>query len=263
MGIILFMKLAKLKRAEQHFEELKVEINSFLATNPYKVTSKLDTKTKKRIYYISSVRDIPENIALITGDIIQNLRSSLDHLAYMLYLLNSGDGDSGKHIYFPISKNATQYEIDKVRKTDGISDEARAKIDQILPYKGGNDKLWQINELNNIDKHRLLLTVGSSFRSMDLGEYMTASAKDAFPNLELPSIEAFFRPADTLFPLKKGDILFIDKENAKELPNMQFRFDISLNEPGVVEGEPLIELLASMLDATKSTIHNLGPLIPE
>jgi hypothetical protein len=251
------MKLAKLNRAEKHFVELKTEISSFLATEPYKVTSKLDTNTKRRIYYISSVKEIPENISLTTGEIIQDLRSSLDHLAYAL---NSGDEKSGKHIYFPISKDAAQYEIDKIRKTKGISSEAKAKIDQTMPYKEGNNKLWQINELNNIDKHRLLITVGSSFQSLDLGEHMIAGMKDAFPDLELPKIELFLKPADNLFPLKKGDELFIDGPNAKELPDMQFRFYISLNEPGVVEGEPIIELLQSMLDIVKSTIHSFDSL---
>src|SRR5438132_5583994 len=46
-----------------------------------------------------------------------------------------------------------------------------AAIDALRPYKGGNDVLWQLHELNNVDKHRLILTVGSALRSTDLGDY--------------------------------------------------------------------------------------------
>ena len=37
-------------------------------------------------------------------------------------------------------------------------------IDAIKPYKGGNDTLWRLHGLNNIDKHRLLITVGLAYR---------------------------------------------------------------------------------------------------
>ena len=33
-------------------------------------------------------------------------------------------------------------------------------IDACNPYKGGGNPLWEIDELNNIGKHRLILTVG-------------------------------------------------------------------------------------------------------
>jgi len=46
--------------------------------------------------------------------------------------------------------------------------------------KGGNDVLWQLHELNNVDKHRLILTVGSAVRSTDLGDYFVQCAAPGF-----------------------------------------------------------------------------------
>ncbi len=41
--------------------------------------------------------------------------------------------------------------------------DAVAENDKLKPYKGGNDLLWGIHELDNIDKHRSLFTVAHDF----------------------------------------------------------------------------------------------------
>lgn len=60
--------------------------------------------------------------------------------------------------------------------------------------------------------------------------------------------------SDDLFPLKVGDDLFVDGPNAKPIPDMQFKFDIVLNESGIVEGEPLIKVLQTMIDSIDSLV---------
>jgi hypothetical protein len=41
--------------------------------------------------------------------------------------------------------------------------DAIAAIDAAKPYKGGNEPLWRIHELNNIDKHRSLFSVAHDY----------------------------------------------------------------------------------------------------
>jgi hypothetical protein len=135
-----------------------------------------------------------------------------------------------------------------------------AIIDSLNPYKGGDDVLWRIHTLNNRDKHRLLVTVGSSFQSMDIGAYMMASLK-RMPNLpedmraNLPDLPFFVKPADNLFPLKVGEELFIGG-NDEENPKMQFRFSVLLQEPGVVDGEPVTDVLSAMV----AEVERIGSL---
>ncbi len=257
------MWTAKLERAKQHKEELQKEIKSFFDSQPYKIGTKSDPQSKRLIYYLVKADVVPEKIALITGDVIQNLRSSLDHLAYMLFTVGPGNGTQGHHIYFPIAEDFDQYESNKNRKTEGITQQAKDLIDKVKPYKGGNDNLWKIQELNNIDKHRLLVTVGSSFGSVDVGAHMQESMRKAFSDLNMPAMPLFLKPADILFPLKAGDELFIDGPDAKPIPNMQFKFNIVLNESGVVEGELLIEALQSMIDAVDNLVPMFALLTPK
>ena len=204
---------------------------------------------------------MPVELACITGDIIQNLRSALDHLAYDLWVKESNGQGRDDKIYFPIDKDEATYNRSKTGKTQGISAQSLAIIDSLKPYKGGNDALWRIHTLNNRDKHRLLVTVGSSFQSVDIGAHMMQSMRrmpstprDVLSNL--PDLSLFLKPADNLFPLKVGEDLLVGGEDDEENPKMQFRFNILLHEPSVVEGEPVTEVLAAMIAETE----RIGPL---
>jgi len=134
-------------------------------------------------------------------------------------------------------------------------------IDALKPYQGGNETLWRIHKLNNIDKHRLLVTVGSQMRSFDVGAHLAPLVKDepGWGDAIIPSL--FLRPADPMFPLEAGDELFIDAPDAEPNKKMQFRFDVALSEPQVLEGEPILEALHQMVDLTDNLIPTFAPLL--
>jgi hypothetical protein len=97
------------------------------------------------------------------GDVVNNLRSALDHLVFQLIDVHSPNAapEVFERCAFPICKNQAAYEKGKRQgRLEGMSPSAIRLIDTSKPYKGGNDALWILNELNNICKHRLILTVG-------------------------------------------------------------------------------------------------------
>jgi len=252
----------KLARARRHYTELETVLKMFLSTNPYKISTRRND-AGKLVYYLSDVADAPAELSLIAGDVIQNLRSALDHLTYDLWL-KEANGQSGQtKIYFPIDKDQASYDSNKARRTRGISAQSLAIIDSLRPYSGGNDVLWRIHTLNNRDKHRLLVTVGSSFHSMDVGAHLTAIMREMpipeqFEQFrgKLPTWSVFLKPADNLFPLAAGAELFTGREEDEEDPNMGFRFDIVLHEPDVVDGEPVTDVLSAMI----TEVARIGPL---
>src|ERR1700694_3844797 len=67
----------KLCRARTHLTELESEIASFVVSNPATVTMTIN-KTGDGIETFMSHECVPEIIGAIVGDIIHNLRSSLD-----------------------------------------------------------------------------------------------------------------------------------------------------------------------------------------
>lgn len=255
------MWTSKVIRAKQIQLELQKELNTFFESQPYKISTKIDPQFKRLIYYLAKSDDVPVKLSLLTGDLIQNLRSSLDHLAYKLFKVGSDNGSEGRHVYFPITEDLHQYKKEKDTKTQGFDQKAKDLIDTIKPYKGGNDILWKIHKLNNIDKHRLLVTVGSSFLSVDIGAHLEELINAISTDIKFPRVPFLIKPSNISFPLKVGDELFVDAPNAKPIPHMQFKFNVVLNEPGVIEGEPLLEVVSSMIKCVEDLIPKFQSLI--
>lgn len=101
------------------------------------------------------------SVLAVAGDVIHNLRSTLDHLAYALVIAGT-DHEPTDGVGFPIAKDKATYESIKARKVQGIRPEAVELIDSLKPYDGGNATLWKIHQLNIIDKHRSVLTIGDN-----------------------------------------------------------------------------------------------------
>ncbi len=149
------MWTSKIGRAQRLKEDLEKVLVTFFASQPYTIETKTDAQSKRLIYFVTKADEVPEEIALITGDIIQNLRSALDHLAYNLFTIGSGNGTSGRHIYFPIAEDFSEYERIKNKRTEGLAQQAKDAIDTIKPFREGNDNLWKIHKLNIIGRATL------------------------------------------------------------------------------------------------------------
>src|SRR5580658_4055833 len=153
----------KLSRAKLHLDALDQEVRLFKQSEPHRITTEEDEDGGWYIVKIEHLKDISLGVALIAGDFISCLRSSLDHLAWQLATLPT-DSPS-RDISFPIcEKDSLDTQIRIVKATYGIPDAAVAIMKQFQPYNGGDayksTHLWRLNKLWNIDKHRHILLRG-------------------------------------------------------------------------------------------------------
>lgn len=254
----------KVKRANEHIEQLKTGIIAFKATDPYKISAKRDPQTRKLIYYLVDAQSVPVEIACIAGDALHDLRCALDHLAYRLFRIGAGDAADAKHVYFPIFDDAAKYQAGVNGKVHGMRQDAIDAINATKPYKGGNDTLWKLHKLDSIDKHRLLITVGAAFSAMNIGAHGGAILAEVVKKHGLPApppIDLYAFPTDRMFPLKVGDELFIDAPDAEVNEKINFLFDIAFGEPGVVEGDSILETLKGMSDLVGNIVSDFEPLL--
>ena len=254
----------KIERANKHIRELQAAILAFNATNPHEVSAKRDPQTRKLIYYVLKAEPVPVEIAMIAGDILHNLRSALDHLAYQLFMVGTRGVGDPKHVYFPIFDDAAKYKAGVGGKVKGMRQDAIDAIDAIKPYKGGNDTLWRLHKLDNFDKHRLLITVGAAFSNFNVGQHLGPKLAEMMKaqGLPMPAIpDLYISPTDRMFPLKAGDELFIDAPDAEVNEKIKFLFDIAFGEPGVFEGDSILETLQGMLDLVNNLVSDFAPLL--
>jgi hypothetical protein len=105
------------------------------------------------------------------------------------------------------------------RKVKGMRKEASDLIRMIKPYKGADDTLWRLHRLNNIDKHRLLVTVGAFVHTWGITQHIDVTE----PPLEVlermarayASDDAGAEIRGATFALKAGDVILCDFANAK------------------------------------------------
>jgi hypothetical protein len=163
---------AKIRRANEHARELATAIEEFGRSDFYEIATELDYR-KRIVGRTVNVKTPGPDLGVLIGDCIHCLRSALDHLAYQLALSNTNPLPEAwaKDSSFPIFKTHTRFRGGKgngrgaAYKMAGMSRSARASIKRLQPYHRRKHRmlraLWQLEELSNIDKHRLLPTVGA------------------------------------------------------------------------------------------------------
>jgi hypothetical protein len=269
----LALILNQAKWANKQFADLQAELDAFLKSGPYKVGTKRDPETGRLVYYVTSVRETPITIALRAGQVVHELRGTLDHLAYQLLLVN-GVPESDTHLFdFPIGRDLHSYQsqrgklkgfrTSKGRVVKGMRQDAIDAIDAVEPYVGGKGALlWTLHDLDNVKKHRTILTAGSSFRSVDLGRHLIKGLRETVRSLgddgfQIPDdfeMPIFYRPAESGFPLKAGyELLILGAEDEPD-EKQQFRFEVAFAESNVVEGKPIIPFLQEATDLINGII---------
>jgi hypothetical protein len=269
MGQVIDRILAKITRAKQHIQDFQLGLRAFSDTRPYGVSIKNDTQSGKRIYYVSKVDRVPDDLTAIAADVIQNLRSPLDHIAYQLVLAGRGGTEPEWMVYYPIAGSATHYPATRNGKIKGVRQEVIDAIDATEPYKGGKGHaLWQLNELNKPDKHELLIGAAAfrtgvdvsgdftqMFQTMKVGADWPYNPKD----IKIPPL--FLKETRTV-PLNMGDELYIEPLDKEVVQNRAVTFEVSLNARRVIEPEPAIKTLQDMANLVNEIITKLGRLLP-
>ena len=96
----------KIKRAKHHIIELNGQIDTYSAQHPLRIFRSFDSKASQVTYRVKTKIPMPEDIPLIIGDAIHNLRSALDLLIYEMVGDKCKTAGQRKNVQFPFSKSA-------------------------------------------------------------------------------------------------------------------------------------------------------------
>ncbi|HEY2838749.1 MAG TPA: hypothetical protein VGJ26_06360 [Pirellulales bacterium] len=151
----------KIVRAQKHLDCLRDEIRAYLEKNPYKFPLQISS----RVIATGSAHaafEPPLEFGCIFGDCLNNLRTSLDYIAWELAMKHapaSGLAIRESAIGFPIHKDRAAFDSNGGAKLKKLSIPTPAidLIESVQPYNTGHEPLGLLNELVNRDKHRLPL----------------------------------------------------------------------------------------------------------
>jgi hypothetical protein len=248
---------AKLKRAEEHIFNLREFWSGFIDAGAYPILSQDVPDRSYRLYYLGSVEAIPADVPLIIGDAIQNLRSALDHLAYRLACIGKQSSGPFKRIYFPIGDDPQKFEAGIRAIKQCLTPAAVKALTEIKAYPRGDGEIfWQINCLNNIDKHRLLLTVTSQNRLHSMAPAEIAKIRYQFAGVlqnvpEINDPKMFLKQGVRHLSLEARHVLDVFPMSEVH-ENMQFPIEIAFGEPEIVKGKPVVEMLHQAASGIRS-----------
>jgi hypothetical protein len=152
-----FSSKLKIERAQEHTRTLNNKIIDYIKSKPFKVVIEQDDNSPSHLWTLRVRNEIPYQLSAIIGDIIHNLRTSLDLLASDLVSLAN---ENTKNVYFPFSNDAEGFEeMIKKRHLNRAGDEVVSLIRSFKAYKGGNSLLRAIHDLDITDKHKSLIPV--------------------------------------------------------------------------------------------------------
>lgn len=159
---------AKITRAREHLGVLDELIGAYVGRKPYEFAAEVDANSEMRTFL--TVHELPpdELWGPIIGDAVHNLRSALDHLAWLL-ALPSARRDTPRGIEFPIYLDdpATNPKVRRAlrKKLACLRPDSHALVDAAQPYKRGDSHhpLWLLQALWNTDKHRSMHVTGILF----------------------------------------------------------------------------------------------------
>jgi hypothetical protein len=151
----------KIFRAVLHAKALQSELQAYFEGNPGKLVAEPGSSPDGLHFTFQSKGPIPARFGLIIGDCFQNLRSSLDYLAWEL-VLAAGNVPSKQNM-FPICRSPEDFKhaVDKRQRLAGVHPDAVSLIEALQPYHLGSDveksTLLALDELTNVNKHRRVL----------------------------------------------------------------------------------------------------------
>jgi hypothetical protein len=151
--------IAKIGWAYKHIQEFDHLAVEYCRSSAYAVTRYDDLVGQRHVIRCESL-PVKVDIMLALSDVMYSLRSGLDQLAWQLALM--GTPNPSREVMFPIHSDQSVESRRKFSKiVKHMPPDAITVIEDLQPYKRGaayrDDPLWQLAELSNIDKHRVLV----------------------------------------------------------------------------------------------------------
>ncbi|MFB3040768.1 MAG: hypothetical protein ACE1ZS_03040 [Candidatus Poribacteria bacterium] len=236
----------KIERAKQHISELNSTIEAFDARDPYTIVVEKDSQSGNHLWTMRISEDIPQNLTVIIGDVIHNLRAALD---LMISDIVIPLGAKPNKVKFPFVEHANAL-VGRIEETqiNLAPKEVITLIKDLEPYPSGKSNLYGLHRLDIADKHTSLI------------------ATTEFTGIPYFSIEGTQGPIATFIntrfsPIKDGKVLFSipPSENVKLGQKFIPSFGVTFATGQPFKGEPIVPTFVQLTELIKGVIESFKP----
>jgi hypothetical protein len=169
-----------LDRARENREEFHRRCQAFFDSNPYATVVELDPHSG---YYVRKARftdRLPDILSTVAADAFNNLRHALDQAICASALAMDSAVDL-KGVSFAFGKTVQDFEQNARSTRNKVAPDIVAAMRNLQPYKGGNDRLWGLNNLCAHNKHRGLIAIGAEVQQININTMSLFTTDPIFP----------------------------------------------------------------------------------
>ncbi len=228
---------AKIKRAEHHVRELNASFEGVREGNSDIIVGQAHLSGSGKLFKANL--PIIQCWGAMIGDCVHNLRTCLDYIVCEAVLLNKRQVRKGK-TGFPIAPSRKKFETKTVGKIKGTSQKMGQLVRRLKPYKGGIEPFWIIGELDNTDKHQMIVPVWTTISDVRVHKNVGGTVTE-IATADPGRVDHGTKIIGTTDPFEgKHDI--------------QFALDIAFGKNLVVEGQPVVPTLFQLVQFTERVV---------
>lgn len=249
----------KIRRANRHLAELKRLFDRYIDIHVKRIAA---VNRDQAVPAGDYVDPFDETIPTVIGDILHNLKSALDHTYCTAVRVNGGKVT--RHTKFPFYQTEREVKSHlsqaKKNKNPPHSNVCRCILDVAKPFDGGEKALYHLHNLNNLDKHKMIIPTVGAFRSGDIFfRDRTGEVNSSFigsPNIKFnvrSNLQIFGSQNDTenlvLFDIGTRTVEFAGN------PYEFFKIEFADDQP--LAGKEVWQVLAEMLRDTAVVLSKM------
>ncbi len=234
----------KLVWAKKNLAKLKRRIDKFLSQKDlYTVFTEPDPQHPQHtVHKMRLVKQIPDGLSELTGNIVDDLRSALDGCLSGIARTKK-PGTEPLSAYFPFASDVAHFENNLRGRCKDVPVELWPLLRSYEPYKGGSELLWALNEVCGANKHGLLLPIGTA----------TVTAQTIIEGTGFWSM-----PATPVWDWAKQEMeLFTTGPQPQLRANIRVGFYIAFSEIDSVVGKPAIPVLDDFVRMVETILSEI------
>ncbi|WP_241473775.1 hypothetical protein [Mycolicibacterium neoaurum] len=273
--------LARLDRAKEQEQKLKEAFNEWVSSEAIQIIGERDPEFARYGYFVVMHKEPKENLALLAGELFNNLRAALDYVAFQIFLAASGDPDSkqAKSVAFPIVTDADRWQKTLRQNVPGVWEAAAERLQWCQPFvqfSPNTNALPALQGVGATDKHRDLVLyamgvqgVGGIAPELKDGQSLIMMMPQPGPivqleqpgTLSLVYVRYAMEGEDEGKPLKIADEVLVPWSDIKELkppPPPAVHFGFRANDGSDVS----IDAVPSLISYVEQAIRLFDDLKP-
>jgi hypothetical protein len=248
--------MARREWASQHLGRLRAAVKAYEHSNPYAIRQDFDSRAYASSVYITPT-PVSLEISFMAGDVIHNLRSALDHLAWQLALAidprapvfpleDDPDGAGWRGLYFPLGSKPDDADDWLPKRLRGASDDIKAFLRDVQAVAAADNPrdatVWKLQELSKADKHRVPLIAVPSLHQTDTLTITTPYSRVNSRILELARVPLMLE-GETLLVRVGYDTIPL----SKPIVELEHAIWVAFHDRlGIGPGIPIVDMLDMM-----------------